>query len=123
MSELFFTQDHEWVLLEDGVATVGITDYAQSSLGEVVYIELPEVSSEYSAGDSVAIIESVKAASDIYAPVTGVVIAVNETLESVHELINEDAESEAWIFKMRPGQSLDTSIWLNREEYQAFVDG
>jgi glycine cleavage system H protein len=99
--DLFYAKTHEWVSLEDGVATVGITDFAQSQLSDLTFVELPEVGAEFEAGDEAAVVESVKAAADIYAPVAGEVIAVNEALEDAPELINNDSFGEGWIFKLK----------------------
>lgn len=122
MSELFFTDDHEWVRIDQDTITVGITDHAQSLLGEVVFIEFPELGSHCSVGDGVAVIESVKAASDVYAPVTGEVVAVNEVLETSLDLINDDPEGEAWFFKVRADLPIDTSAWMGRDSYLSFIN-
>jgi glycine cleavage system H protein len=101
-ADLKYTESHEWVRAEaDGTVTVGITEYAQDALGDIVFVELPKVGKSYTAGDDAAVVESVKAASDIYAPVSGEVIAVNEDVASAPESINADAYS-AWLFKIKP---------------------
>ena len=106
--ELKYTQSHEWVLAgDDGLVTVGITDHAQELLGDMVFIELPEINAELNAGDECSVVESVKAASDVYAPVAGMVVAVNEKLAETPELINEDPYGDGWMFRMKisdPGQ-------------------
>jgi glycine cleavage system H protein len=100
--ELKYTRSHEWVLVgDDGQVTVGITDHAQELLGDMVFIELPEIDHELSAGDECSVVESVKAASDIYAPVAGTIVAVNENLADAPELINEDPYGEGWMFRMQ----------------------
>lgn len=123
-SELKYASTHEWARLEaDGTVTVGITDHAQDALGDVVFIELPEVGSEVSAGAEVAVVESVKAASDIYAPVSGEVIAVNEDLEDSPETVNEYPYSDGWFFKIQPSAVAELENLLDSEEYDAQVEG
>ena len=101
-AELKYTESHEWVRAEaDGTVTVGITEYAQDALGDIVFVELPKVGKSYSAGDDAAVVESVKAASDIYAPVSGEVVAVNDAVADAPDSINADAYS-AWLFKLMP---------------------
>ncbi len=99
-SELKFLSSHEWVLVEDGVATIGVSDHAQELLGDLVYVELPEVGSTVTAGDSVGVIESVKAASDTYAPISGEVVEINEDLEDAPERINLDPYGDGWMYKL-----------------------
>ena len=99
-SELKYLSSHEWVLAEDNVATVGISDHAQELLGDLVYVELPEVGSTISAGDSVGVVESVKAASDTYAPVSGEIIEVNEELEGAPDRINNDPYGDGWMYRV-----------------------
>jgi glycine cleavage system H protein len=96
-----YTSDHEWILLEDGVATIGITDHAQEELTDIVFVELPELGRECDAEEPVAVVESVKAASDIYAPLAGEIVAVNEELESDPALVNTDPHAQGWIFKIK----------------------
>jgi glycine cleavage system H protein len=101
-ADLKYTDSHEWVRAEiDGTVTVGITEYAQDALGDIVFVELPKVGKSYTAGDDAAVVESVKAASDIYAPVSGEVVAVNDAVAAAPESINADAYS-AWLFKLKP---------------------
>jgi glycine cleavage system H protein len=116
--DLFYAKTHEWVSLEDGVATVGITDFAQSQLSDLTFVELPEVGAEFEAGDEAAVVESVKAAADIYAPVAGEVIAVNEALEDAPELINNDSFGEGWIFKLKVKDESDVDTMLDAESYE-----
>jgi glycine cleavage system H protein len=115
--ELKYTESHEWLRSEsDGSVTVGITDFAQDALGDVVFVELPEVGRTVGAGEACAVVESVKAASDIYAPVAGVVIAVNEALKDKPESINADAYA-AWMFKLEPAAA-DTGKLLDAAAYE-----
>ncbi|MEZ2419330.1 glycine cleavage system protein GcvH [Luteibacter sp. RCC_6_2] len=116
--DLKFQKSHEWVRVEqDGSVTVGISDHAQAALGDLVYVELPEVGSEVTAGAGVAVVESVKAASDIYAPVSGKVIAVNDALGDKPETINEDAFGEGWIFKLEISDKAELDGLLSPDEY------
>lgn len=121
--ELFYTKTHEWVDNDgDGTVTVGITEYAQSSLGDLVFVELPEAGTKVGAGDAVAVVESVKAASDIYAPVAGEIAEINEQLEDSPELVNEDPFGEGWLFKLQmdEGESLDDL--LDADAYEGIVE-
>jgi len=116
--DLKFQKSHEWVRVEqDGSVTVGISDHAQAALGDLVNVELPEVGSEVTAGAGVAVVESVKAASDIYAPVSGKVIAVNDALADKPETINEDAFGEGWIFKLEISDKAELDGLLSPDEY------
>jgi len=118
-SELKYVSSHEWIRDEgDGVVTVGITDYAQESLGDVVFVETPEVGSELSAGDDAGVVESVKAASDIYAPLSGTVIEVNEELEDAPENVNNDPYGDGWFFKLKLSDAAEIDDLLSAEEYQ-----
>ena len=122
-SELKYASSHEWARLEeDGTVTVGISDHAQDALGDVVFVELPEVGSSLGAGDEAGVVESVKAASDIYAPVGGEVLAVNEQLEDEPETVNADPYNDGWIFKLQPTDSSELDALLNAEDYQARCD-
>jgi len=104
-ADLKYTESHEWVRAEaDGTVTVGITEYAQDALGDIVFVELPKVGKSYTAGDDAAVVESVKAASDIYAPVSGEVVAVNDDVANAPESINADAYA-AWLFKIKPADA------------------
>lgn len=116
--DLFYSKTHEWVALEDGIATVGITDFAQSQLSDLTFVELPEVGTEFSHGDEAAVVESVKAAADVYAPVDGEVIEVNEALEDAPELINKDAFGEGWLFKLKVKDESDVDNMLDAESYE-----
>ncbi len=119
-SELKYASTHEWARLEeDGTVTVGITDHAQNALGDVVFVELPEVGAEYSATDEAAVVESVKAASDIYAPVSGEIVAVNEALEESPETVNEYPYSDGWFFRIQPSDISELENLLSAEDYDA----
>jgi glycine cleavage system H protein len=119
--DLQYTDDHEWLRREDdGTVTVGITDHAQSALGDLVYVELPEVDQEVDSGGDMAVVESVKAASDVYAPISGTVVAVNEALSDDPEIINSDPYGDGWIVKLQPGD--DQGELLSPEAYQSLLD-
>jgi len=120
-SDLKYTKTHEWLRDNgDGTVTIGITDHAQELLGDVVYVELPEVETELSAEENCGVIESVKAASDMYAPLDGEVTEVNETLDAEPELINSGAFGEGWIFTMKPATPADMDELLDADAYEAF---
>lgn len=121
-TELKYLATHEWAKLEDGVVVVGISDHAQDTLGDVVFVELPEVDATCSAGDEVAVVESVKAASDIYAPVSGTVIEVNSNLEDSPELVNESPYVDGWFFKINPDDATALDDLLNAADYQAVCE-
>lgn len=122
-SELYYAKTHEWVRREeDGTVTVGITEHAQDALGDVVYVETPEVGDSMAAGDQAGVVESVKAASDIYAPVTGEVIATNEALEDAPETVNSDAFNDGWFFKLQPEDMGELDALMSAEEYEQFCD-
>lgn len=122
-SELKFATSHEWVRVDaDGIATVGISDHAQGLLGDMVFVELPDVDDEISAGDDVAVAESVKAASDIYAPVSGTVVEINEELEDAPELLNSDAFGEGWLFKVKLDDAGELENLLDAEGYKNSID-
>ncbi|EHQ58432.1 glycine cleavage system H protein [gamma proteobacterium HIMB55] len=122
-SELYYAKTHEWVRREeDGTVTVGITEHAQDALGDVVYVETPEVGDSIAAGDQAGVVESVKAASDIYAPVTGEVVATNETLEDAPETVNSDAFNDGWFFKLQPEDMGELEALMSAEEYEQFCD-
>jgi glycine cleavage system H protein len=122
-SELKYARTHEWAPLEsDGTVTVGISYHAQNALGDVVFIELPEVGAEYSAGDEAAVVESVKAASDIYAPVSGEIIEVNEALDESPETVNEYPYSDGWFFRIQPSDLSELDNLLDAEAYDEQCD-
>ncbi|MFT5759615.1 MAG: glycine cleavage system H protein [Alteromonadaceae bacterium] len=122
-SELKYATSHEWVRTEDnGIVTVGITEHAQGLLGDMVFVELPDVGDQISTGDDVAVAESVKAASDIYAPISGEVVAVNEDLEDSPELVNSDAFGEGWLFKVKVADAAELDNLLDAEGYANSID-
>jgi glycine cleavage system H protein len=117
-NELKYAASHEWARLEeDGIVTVGITDHAQNALGDVVYVELPEVDAQVQAQSEAGVVESVKAASDIYAPVSGTVVAVNEALEDAPETVNQDPYGDGWFFKIEPDNVSDLEDLLDADAY------
>ena len=117
-TELRYLDTHEWARLEeDGTVTIGITDHAQDALGDIVYIELPEVDADVVAGDEAGVVESVKAASDIYYPISGTVIAVNAMLEESPEIVNTDPYGEGWFIKLQPTDAKDLEELLDAEAY------
>ncbi|WP_350559100.1 glycine cleavage system protein GcvH [Psychrobacter sp. CAL346-MNA-CIBAN-0220] len=118
-AELKYIASHEWLRLEDdGTITVGITDHAQDLLGDVVFVELPEVGATITLDEEIAVVESVKAASDVYAPISGEVIAINESLEDDPEIINSDPYGEGWFFRMKPENMEDYEALMTAEEYE-----
>lgn len=123
MTDIRYTKDHGWVRLEDdGTATVGITDHAQEALGDVVFVELPKTDRELTEGESCAVVESVKAASDIYAPVAGTVLEINELLTDDSSLVNRDPEGEAWFFRMEPSDPDAFHALMDESDYQSFLE-
>jgi len=120
---LYYTETHEWVREEpDGSVTVGISDYAQDALGDVVHVELPEHEAEFVAGEEACVVESVKAASELYAPITGVITEANETLESKPELVNEDPYGAGWFFRLVPEQALQVGDLLDAAAYEDMTE-
>ena len=118
----YYTREHEWVRIEDGAAICGITDYAQTQLGDVVYVELPEVGTQVAREGEAAVVESTKAASDVYAPMTGTILAVNGRLEESPDLVNESAEDQGWFFRMEIDDEGELGELMDEEGYQAFVE-
>ena len=118
---IFFSKDHEWVALEGEIATVGITDHAQAALGDVVFVELPEVGAVLGQGDQAGVVESVKAASEIYAPIAGEVVEVNTALVEDPALANRAPESEGWFFRLKAAGA-DTEGLMDRAAYDAFLE-
>ncbi|MEZ5744152.1 MAG: glycine cleavage system protein GcvH [Sphingomonadaceae bacterium] len=119
----YFTEEHEWIAVEGETGTVGITDYAQGQLGDITFVELPEAGSEVKKADSVSVIDSVKAASDIYAPVSGTVSGVNPALEDEPEMVNSDAEGAGWLFKLTLSDSSELEGLMDADAYKSYVDG
>jgi len=121
--ELKYASSHEWARLEsDGAVVIGITDHAQEALGDIVYVELPELGAEVDVGVEVAVVESVKAASDIYAPVSGEVVEVNSVLEDEPEMVNSSPYEDGWLFKIKIDSSEDLDELMDAEDYQAAID-
>lgn len=121
--DLKFLKSHEWARVEqDGTVTVGISDHAQGQLGDLVYVELPEVGAEVQAGNGVATVESVKAASDIYSPVSGEIVEVNENLADKPETINEDAYGDGWLFKVKPSDRGELDELLDADAYAELIE-
>ncbi|MCH6550206.1 MAG: glycine cleavage system protein GcvH [Proteobacteria bacterium] len=121
--DLRYTSDHEWLRQEeDGSVTVGITDHAQSALGDLVYVELPEAGQELEAGGEMAVVESVKAASDVYAPISGSVLDVNADLADDPEKINADPYGDGWIVRLQPSGGIDSGDTMDPDAYQAMLD-
>ena len=118
----YFTDEHEWIDVEGDTATVGITDYAQEQLGDIVFVELPEVGTAIDKGGDAAVVESVKAASDVYAPITGEVVEGNPALEEDPALVNTSPEEDGWFFKMTIGDKSELEGLMDAKAYQAFVD-
>lgn len=122
MSELKYTEEHEWLRLDqDGNATIGISEYAQEQLGDVVYVELPEINRVLHAGEDAAVIESVKAAGDIKAPLDGTVIQINELLTEEPEIVNSDPLGDGWFFRVKPDNEDDLEKFMNEEAYLEFI--
>jgi len=118
---LKYSKDHEWVVAEDSVATIGITDFAQDQLGEIVFVELPGVGDKISKDDTFGAIESVKAASDLYAPISGVVVEVNQELPESPEIVNEDPYGDGWLIKIKIGDAAELDDLLDSDEYEELV--
>ncbi|WP_417819393.1 glycine cleavage system protein GcvH [Terasakiella sp.] len=118
-----YTEDHEWVLIEGENATVGITDYAQNALGDIVFVELPEAGREVEQGEDCAVVESVKAASEVYAPITGEIIEGNEALEDDPALVNSSPEGDGWFFKMTIGDAAQLDGLMDEAGYKDFCEG
>ena len=121
MEEKKYSKDHEWVFIENNIATVGITDHAQESLGDIVFVELPEIGKDVSSGNEVSVIESVKAASDIFAPIDGKIIETNNKLNDDASIINKDPENEGWIFKIEISNSKNLDDLMSLEQYNEFL--
>ncbi len=118
---LFYSKEHEWVLVEDDIAIVGITDYAQESLGDIVFIELPDIGREVSKDESVAVVESVKAASDVYSPVSGEIVEVNPELDSSPEIVNSSPYDEGWFFKVKLSNPDELTMLMNADDYENYI--
>ena len=119
----YFTEEHEWIDVEGEIATVGITEYAQEQLGDIVFVELPAEGAKFDKGDDAAVVESVKAASDVYAPSSGEVVEANGALEDEPALVNSDPEEDGWFFKLRITDSSEFEGLMNEAAYRKFIDG
>ena len=118
----YFTEDHEWIEVEGDTGTVGITDYAQGQLGDITFVELPEVGASVSKGDSVSVVDSVKAASDVYTPVSGTVSDANAALGDEPELVNTDAEKSGWLFRITISDPAELSALMDETAYKSYVE-
>ena len=117
----YYTEDHEWVEVDGDIGTVGISDYAQSQLGDIVFVEVPDEGKEIGKGDDIAVVESVKAASDVYSPVSGTVLEGNPALADTPELVNEDPEGDGWFFKLTLSDPGELESLMNESAYAEFV--
>lgn len=117
----YFTKEHEWIDVEGEVGTVGISDYAQSQLGDITFVELPVIGAQFNAGDAVAVVDSVKAASDVYVPVGGCVTETNEALEDQPELVNTDPDTGGWLFRMTLADAAELSQLMDDAAYKAYI--
>lgn len=122
MSQILFTKDHEYIVVEGEVGTVGITDFAQCQLGDVVFVELPEIGKATKSGDQAGVVESVKAASDVFAPISGEVVEVNSALEDNPALVNEDAQGKGWFYKVRIADPAELEGLMDEAAYKALLD-
>ncbi len=121
-SQYLYTEEHEWIRVEDDVCVLGITEFAQHELGEVVFVELPDVGEVFNAGDEIGTIESVKAVAEVYTPVAGEVVEVNESAVDDPEVLNEDPHGEGWLLKIRFSSAGDLKKLMNAEAYAAFIE-
>jgi glycine cleavage system H protein len=121
MTETRYTEEHEWIRLDGDTAIVGITEFAQFKLGDVVFVELPEIGKSFAAGDEAAVVESVKAASEVYAPASGEVIAVNDALADAPATVNEDAEGKGWFLKLKLADPAELEKLMTAQQYKDFV--
>ncbi|MDH7511758.1 MAG: glycine cleavage system protein GcvH [Clostridiales bacterium] len=122
-TDFFYSKDHEWVKIEGDEAIIGITDFAQKQLGDVVYVELPPVGTELDVHQTIGVVESVKAVSDIYSPVAGRVIAVNENLNDSPEMLNSDPHGKGWIIRLKIKDKADTEKLMTATDYEKFLEG
>lgn len=113
-----YTESHEWVVAEEGIATIGVTEHAQSELGDIVYVELPETDKEVSAGEDAAVLESTKAAADVYTPLSGTITEVNSALSDKPELINESPETNGWLFKLKMANQDELDALMDEDQYK-----
>ena len=120
---IYYSEDHEWISVDGNVGTVGITDYAQNALGDIVFVEVPEVGDDFAKGDEVAVVESVKAASEIYSPVTGGITENNGDLEDNASLVNSSPDGDGWFFKINISDSSELEGLMDADGYKAFIAG
>ncbi len=120
---IYYSEDHEWIAVEDGIGTIGITKYAAEQLGDVVFVEVPEVGAEFTKGDDMAVVESVKAASDVYAPVSGQVTESNGALGDAPETVNEDPEGAGWFCKLKLSDAGQLGTMMDAAAYKTFCEG
>lgn len=123
MADTRFTKEHEWIRIDGDTAVIGITDYAQQQLGDVVYVELPAVGKALKKGDEAAVVESVKAASEVYAPISGTVLAVNETLSGNPGLVNQAATGDGWFLKIKLGDTGEVASLMDEAAYKKYLEG
>lgn len=121
MADIYYTDEHEWLSVEGGIATVGITNYAQEQLGDLVFVELPAVGAAIAKGDANVVVESVKAASDVFAPIAGEITAVNDALEGDPSLVNSAAEGNGWLYKMKVADESELTSLMDLEAYKALI--
>lgn len=123
MTKILFSDDHEYLKIEGDIATVGITDYAQKALGDVVYVELPKVGASVQKGGQAGVVESVKSASEVYSPVTGEIVAINDALAADPALVNQDPQGAAWFFKIKVSNDDELKSLKDESAYQSYVQG
>lgn len=116
-----YTESHEWIVVKDGIGTVGVTDHAQKELGDIVFVELPKIGAVVKAGDEAAVLESTKAAADVYSPVSGAIIAINEILNDASEKVNQAAETEGWLFKIKLSDQKELDRLMDNAGYQRML--
>jgi len=119
----YYSEEHEWITIDGETGTVGITDYAQKALGDIVFVEVPEIGADFAKGDEIAVVESVKAASEIYAPVGGKVTAVNEALEEDPAIVNSHAQSDGWFYKVKIADAGEVTDLMDADGYKEFIAG
>lgn len=123
MSDIRYSDEHEWIRVEDGVGTVGVTNYAVEQLGDVVFVELPETGQRFAKGEQVAVVESVKAASEIYIPVGGTVSEINQAVVDEPALVNQDPKDKAWLFRIKLADESELTTLMTEDQYKEFVKG
>lgn len=121
--DLYYTKEHEWIRVEGDTATIGVTDYAQSELGDIVFVELPEIGASFEQGEVIGTIEAVKAVSDLYSPLSGKVVEINEALENTPELVNQSPYDDGWMIKLKLADEAVLDFMLDSEAYRKMVEG